>query len=744
MEYLDIAACSTGLNVDVPLFWSKLQRNMTTTADANELWTYAANTAASMALVHPDYSTFGGRLARQALDMRLPTHVFSEAVCGPQRPFLDAKFVAAVEENAAALDAMVAGVRVEFDLFGFRTVEGAYLIKADGRVLETPEMMYARVAVGLHGSALDAVRETFTLLVQRKLSHATPTMFNAGSRSAQLSSCFLLDMKADSIVGIYDTLKQCALVSKYAGGIGLAIHKIRAAGSRIRGTMGHSNGLVPMMRVFSDTARYVDQGGGRRKGSIATFLEPWHADIHDWLQLRKQVGKEELRARDVNLGLWVPDLFMRRVQAKDGMWSLFCPDEAPGLCDVHSGAFEALYTRYEAEGRARRVVKAVDLFHEFLDMQIETGEPYLMFKDACNRLSNQQHLGTIKSSNLCTEIVQFTDPDNTAVCNLSAVILDSFVSADGTTFDFDDLQRVVAVAVRNMNRIIDVNYYPITEAQAHNTTHRPVGLGVIGLADAFARMGMAYGDERSRVLNRQIFETMYFAAASTSHALALEFGPHASFKGSPMAAGKFQFDLKNVAVSDERHNWTGLREAIVRDGIRNSLLIALMPTASTAQITGRSESFEPITNTMFSRRVLAGDFTIVNRHMVRELEGLGLWTPEIRSAIVGARGSLQKIDAIPPDVRERFRTVWEIPHRTVLELAIDRSPFVCQSQSLNVHMADPTREKLSGNAFMAWRHEQKTAQYYLRRQPVADALQFAHLMDAPAVTEEPSCLMCSA
>ncbi len=610
-----------------------------------------------------------------------------------------------------------------FDFFAFKTLERSYLMRMDGKVWERPQQMWMRVSVGIHKDDIDSAIETYNLMSQKFFTHATPTLFNAGAPRPQMSSCFLLTMKDDSIEGIFDTLKQCASISKYAGGIGLSIHNIRATDSYIRGTGGSSNGIVPMLRVFSDTARYVDQGGGKRKGSFAVYLEPWHADIEEFLELKKNHGKEEARARDLFYALWVPDLFMQRVK-DDGEWSLFCPNEAPGLADTVGDEFMALYERYEKEGRARRTVKAQALWFKIIDSQVETGTPYMLYKDACNLKSNQQNLGVIKSSNLCTEIIEYTSPDEVAVCNLASLCLGKFVTAEGK-YDFEELRRITKVVTRNLNKVIEANFYPIPEARRSNMRHRPIGIGVQGLADAFIKMRMPYDSEEARQLNRDIFETIYYGAVEASMELAMRDGAYETFKGSPASEGRLQFDLweeePNPALG---WDWTGLKAKVVEHGLRNSLLVAPMPTASTASIMGNVEAFEPFHSNIFSRRVLAGDYAVINKYMLRDLCERGLWTTAIRNQIIAERGSIQNVREIPADIKALYKTVWEIKQRHIIDMAADRGPFICQSQSLNLHVAEPTIRKISAMHFYAWSRGLKTGQYYLRTKPKADAIQF--------------------
>jgi ribonucleoside-diphosphate reductase subunit M1 len=629
----------------------------------------------------------------------------------------------------------------DYDYFGFKTLERSYLLRVNGKVVERPQHMLMRVSVGIHGTDIDKAVETYHLLSEKWFTHASPTLFNAGTPRPQLSSCFLVAMKSDSIEGIYDTLKECASVSKSAGGIGLSIHDIRAVGSYIRGTNGTSNGIVPMLRVFNDTARYVDQGGGKRKGAFAIYLEPWHADIFDFLDLRKNHGKEEARARDLFYGLWVNDLFMQRVEA-GGEWSLFCPAEAPGLADVWGADFDALYAKYEAEGRAKRVVKAQTLWFAILEAQVETGNPYMLYKDTCNRKSNQQNLGTIRCSNLCTEIVEYTSPGETAVCNLASIALPRFVrerdaapassgrpklagSLDAPTryFDFDRLAEVTRVVARNLNKIIDINFYPVEPAKNSNLKHRPIGIGVQGLADAFILLGLPFDSEGAKQLNKEIFEAIYFAALEESCALAERDGPYSSYAGSPSSKGVLQHDMWGVSPPGDRWDWGGLRARIAQHGLRNSLLLAPMPTASTSQILGNNECFEPYTSNIYVRRVLSGEFTVVNQHLLTDLTRLGLWSADVKNELVAANGSVADLD-IPADLKELYKTVWEIRQRVLVDMAADRGAFIDQSQSFNVHMSDANFGKLTSLHFHAWRAGLKTGLYYLRTRAAADAIKF--------------------
>jgi ribonucleoside-diphosphate reductase subunit M1 len=628
-----------------------------------------------------------------------------------------------------------------------QTLERSYLLRVNGRIVERPQHMLMRVSVGIHMGDIDSAIKTYHLMSERWFTHASPTLFNAGTPRPQLSSCFLICMKDDSIEGIYDTLKQCACISKSAGGIGLSIHNIRATSSYIRGTNGTSNGIVPMLRVFNDTARYVDQGGGKRKGAFAIYLEPWHADIFDFLDCRKNTGKEEARARDLFYGLWTPDLFMRRVES-GGDWTLFCPNEAPGLADCWGAEFDALYSKYESEGRGKKTIKAQQLWFAILDAQIETGNPYMLFKDACNGKSNQQNLGCIKSSNLCTEIVEFTSAEETAVCNLASLALPRYVvendpSSPGASrdagrklvgslragvrsFDHDKLYEVVRQATANLNRIIDINYYPVEEARVSNMRHRPIGLGVQGLADVFLLLGLPFDSPAAAQLNKEIFETIYFAALEESCAQAERDGPYETYAGCPVSRGVLQQDMWGVSESPSgsRHDWAGLRARIARHGVRNSLLVAPMPTASTSQILGNNECFEPYTSNIYARRVLSGEFTVVNQHLLADLTELGIWDAATKNALISHNGSVQALPQVPAALKELYKTVWEIKQRVLVDMAADRGAYIDQSQSFNVHLADANAGKLTSLHFHAWKRGLKTGMYYLRTRAAADAVKF--------------------
>lgn len=691
----------------------------------------AAETAASLTAMHPDYALLAARIAISNLHketlksfsetMKALYHYIDPAT-GQKAPLLADEVMQVVNQNAEQLDSAIIYSRdYDYDYFGFKTLERSYLLKMNGKVAERPQHLLMRVAVGIHQSDIAAAIKTYELMSEKWYTHATPTLFNAGTPKPQLSSCFLLSLKEDSIDGIYDTLKQTAKISQSAGGIGLSIHNVRATGSYIRGTNGTSNGVVPMLRVFNDTARYVDQGGGKRKGSFAIYLEPWHADIFDFLDLKKNHGKEELRARDLFFALWIPDLFMKRVE-ENGKWSLFCPNEAPGLHDCWGDEFEALYRRYEQEDRARKTVDAQELWFAILESQIETGTPYMLYKDAANRKSNQQNLGTIRSSNLCTEIIEYTSADEVAVCNLASVALPRFVTPD-LQFDHQKLYEITYTVTRNLNKVIDVNYYPVEEARRSNMRHRPIGIGVQGLADVFILMRHPFESPEARKLNREIFETLYFASMSASCDMAREEGAYESYAGSPLSRGMFQFDLWGVTPS-KRWDWDELRARVAQYGARNSLLLAPMPTASTSQILGNNECFEPYTSNIYSRRVLSGEFVVVNKHLLHDLVNEGLWNLALKDKIVAANGSVQNIKEIPEHLRELYRTAWEIKQKTIIDMAADRGAFICQSQSMNVFMTDVNFAKLTSMHFYAWKAGLKTGMYYLRTKAAAQAVKF--------------------
>ena len=695
-----------------------------------ELDNLAAETAASLTVKHPDYALLASRIAISNLhkntiksfsDTMKLLYECKDHKAGKAAPLLADDVWAVIQQHHELLDSTIIYDRdYAFDYFGFKTLEKSYLLKVDGKVAERPQHMYMRVAIGIHKNDIDAAIKTYHMMSERWFTHATPTLFNAGTPKPQMSSCFLLTMKDDSIDGIYDTLKQTAKISQSAGGIGLSIHGIRATGSYIGGTNGTSNGIIPMLRVYNDTARYVDQGGGKRKGAFAIYLEPWHADVFEFLDLRKNHGKEELRARDLFYALWIPDLFMKRVE-ENGDWSLFCPHEAPGLHECWGEEFEKLYNQYEQEKRMRRTVKAQDLWFAILDAQIETGTPYLLYKDSANRKSNQQNLGTIKSSNLCTEILEYTSPDEVAVCNLASLALPRFV-IDGQ-FDHNKLYEITYEATKNLNKIIDYNYYPVKEAETSNLRHRPIGLGVQGLADVFILLRMPFESDEAKQLNKDIFETIYFAAMTASKDLAKVEGAYETFAGSPASKGQFQFDMWGVEPS-LRWDWYSLKAEVMKHGVRNSLLVAPMPTASTSQILGNNECFEPYTSNIYVRRVLSGEFVVVNKHLLKDLIDLGLWNDDMKNRIIAHNGSIQKIDGIPDNIKEIYKTVWEIKQRNLIDMAADRGAYICQSQSLNLFVDTPTNGKLTSMHFYAWKRGLKTGMYYLRTKAATQAVQF--------------------
>ncbi len=707
----------------------------------SELDNLAAETAASLTTKHPDYALLASRIAVSNLHKNTnksfsktmeALYNYIDPKTGKKAPLIADDVHEIIQKNAQELDSTIIYDRdFGYDYFGFKTLERSYLLKLNGQVAERPQHMVMRVAVGIHKDDIASAIETYNLMSERWFTHATPTLFNAGTPKPQMSSCFLLTVKDDSIDGIYDTLKSCAKISQSAGGIGLSIHNIRATGSYIRGTNGTSNGIIPMLRVFNDTARYVDQGGGKRKGSFAIYLEPWHADIYEFLDLRKNTGKEEARARDLFTAMWTPDLFMKRVE-ENSTWSLFCPNEAPGLADCWGAEFEALYTRYEQEGKARKTIQARELWTAIIDSQIETGNPYMLYKDACNSKSNQQNLGTIKSSNLCTEIIEYTAPDEIAVCNLASIALPRFVE-DGK-FDHQKLFDITYVITKNLNKIIDRNYYPVAEARNSNMRHRPIGIGVQGLADAFILMRFPFDSPEAVQLNKEIHETIYYASMTASKDLSKKDGPYESYPGSPVSKGIFQFDMWNVTPSP-RWEWDILKEEVKTHGVRNSLLLAPMPTASTSQILGNNECFEPYTSNIYSRRVLSGEFVIVNKHLLKDLVKLGIWNDSLKNKIIIANGSVQNIAEIPENVKALYKTVWEISQKVIINMAADRGAYICQSQSLNLFVQDANFAKLSSMHFYGWKAGLKTGMYYLRTKAAADAIKFT--ADAAAAKELP-------
>ena len=749
MKYIDPAAVTL-----------RVTRGIHPGITTRQLDDLAAETAAFMSTSHFQYSTLAARICSSNLTkdtdnsyLNVVTKMrnYIHPKTKDSAPLVSEELFQVVskyeKEIQKALDENM-HMDFEYDYFAFKTLERAYLLKMDGKVVERPQYMLMRVSIGMHGFDIESVIDTYKLMSNKKFTMATPTLFNSGTERPQMSSCFLLKMKEDSISGIYDTMKDCALISKYAGGIGLSIHNVRAAGSYIRGTTGISNGLVNMLRVFNNTARYVDQGGGRRKGSIAVYLEPHHADIEAFLDLKKNHGNDMERARDLFYALWVSDLFMKRVEKNDE-WSLFCPDEAPGMSEVYGDEFEELYVKYEKEGLAKKTMKARDLFNKILDSQVETGTPYVLFKDAINKKSNHQNLGVIQSSNLCTEIMQYTSKDEIAVCNLASINLSSLVKNKYTEeayFDFEELENITKKVTVNLNQVIDKNFYPVPEAENSNKKHRPIGIGIQGLADAFIMMRLPFASKDAMKLNVDIFETMYYASVSSSIDLSEKHGAYSTYEGSPMSKGIFQFDMWGVTPSD-RYDWSALRERMLVHGIRNSLLIAPMPTASTASILGNNESFEPFTSNVYNRRVLAGEFCVINKHLLKDLTDLGIWNDKTKEELMSNKGSVQNIEGLPKNLKELYKTVWEIPQKVILDQAMGRGPYICQSQSMNVHMAEPSRNKLSSMLFYGWNKGNglKTGMYYLRSRPKADSIQYAiDKMDKKVqVEEEEVCESCS-
>ena len=705
----------------------------------SELDNLAAEVAATNTITHPDYALLASRIAVSNLHKNTKKS-FSETITdlyeyvdpktNEKAPLISDEVYDIIKKNADIFDSTIIYDRdFRYDFFGFKTLERSYLLKLNGEVAERPQQMLMRVAVGIHKKDIDSAIETYNYMSEGWFTHATPTLFNSGTPKPQMSSCFLLTTKEDSIAGIYDTLKQCAQISQSAGGIGLSIHDIRASGSYIRGTNGTSNGVVPMLRVFNDTARYVDQGGGKRKGSFAIYVEPWHADIFDFLDLKKNHGKEEQRARDLFYALWIPDLFMKRVE-ENGDWTLMCPNECPGLSEAYGKKFEKLYNKYESEGKGRKKIKAQELWFKILESQIETGTPYMLYKDAANEKSNQKNLGTIKSSNLCTEIIEYTAHDEVAVCNLASIALPKFV-VDGK-FDHEKLFNVTYRVTKNLDKVIDANYYPVPEARNSNMRHRPIGIGVQGLADAFILMRHAFDSPEAKQLNKEIFETIYYAALTASKDLAIENGPYETWKGSPISKGVFQFDMWKVKPTD-RWEWDLLREEVKKHGVRNSLLLAPMPTASTAQILGNNECFEPYTSNIYTRRVLSGEFIIVNKHLLRDLVKLGIWNDRLKNKLMASNGSIQKIDEIPDNIKELYKTAWEISQKEILDMAADRGAYIDQSQSLNIFMENANFAKLTSMHFYGWKAGLKTGMYYLRTKSATDAIKFT--LDKSVIAE---------
>ena len=699
----------------------------------SELDNLAAEIAATMTTTHPDYAKLAARISVSNLhkntkksfsETMTDLYVYVNPRTGKKAPLLSDEVYNVIKENADKLDSTIIYNRdFGYDYFGFKTLERSYLLKLNGQIAERPQHMLMRVSIGIHLNDLESAIETYELMSKKYFTHATPTLFNSGTPKPQMSSCFLLTMKDDSIDGIYDTLKQTARISQSAGGIGLAIHNVRATGSYIAGTNGTSNGIVPMLQVYNDTARYVDQGGGKRKGSFAIYLEPWHADIFDFLDLKKNHGKEEMRARDLFYAMWIPDLFMKRVQ-EAGEWTLMCPNECPGMSDVHSEAFEELYLKYEAAGKGRKTIKARELWEKILESQIETGTPYMLYKDAANRKSNQQNLGTIKSSNLCTEIMEYTSPDEVAVCNLASIALPMFIK--NGEFDHKELFRITKRVTKNLNRVIDRNYYPVKEAENSNFRHRPIGLGVQGLADTFIKLRLPFTSDEAKTLNQEIFETLYYAALTASMEEAKEDGPYQTYEGSPISKGKFQHNLWNIKDEElsGRWDWAKLRKQVLENGVRNSLLVAPMPTASTSQILGNNECFEPYTSNIYTRRVLSGEFIVVNKHLLEDLVELGLWNDSLKQDIMRANGSVQGIESIPQDIKDLYKTVWELSMKDIIDMSRHRGYFIDQSQSLNLFLEGATMAKLTSMHFYAWKSGLKTGMYYLRTKSAVDAIKF--------------------
>ena len=701
----------------------------------SELDNLAAEVAASMTTRHPDYALLASRISVSNLhkdtkksftETMNDLYQYVNPKTGKKAPMIADDVIKIIRKNSEILDSTIIYDRdFSYDYFGFKTLERSYLLRINGQIAERPQHMLMRVSIGIHKDDIEAAINTYELMSQKFFTHATPTLFNAGTPKPQMSSCFLLSMKEDSIDGIYDTVKQCAKISQSAGGIGLSIHDVRATGSYIRGTNGVSNGIVPMLRVFNDTARYVDQGGGKRKGSFAIYLEPWHADVFDFLNLRKNHGKEEMRARDLFFALWTPDLFMQRVK-EDGEWTLMCPNECPGLADAYGADFEKLYTKYEKQGKGRKTIAARELWSHVVESQIETGTPYMLYKDACNEKSNQKNLGTIRSSNLCTEILEYTAPDEVAVCNLASIALPMFINEETNAFDHEKLFNITKVITRNLNKVIDRNYYPVAEAKNSNMRHRPVGLGVQGLADTFIKLRLPFDSAEAKQLNSDIFETIYFASLTSSCEVAKEEGAYQSYEGSPISQGIFQFNMWGAKEEElsGRWAWDELRSMIKEHGVRNSLLLAPMPTASTSQILGNNECFEPYTSNIYTRRVLSGEFVVVNKHLLLDLVQLGLWNDEMKNEIIKANGSVQGIDSIPDNIKAIYKTVWEMKMKDIIDMSADRGRFIDQSQSLNLFIDQPNMGKITSMHFYAWEKGLKTGMYYLRTKAATQAIQF--------------------
>ncbi|MGY5356062.1 ribonucleoside-diphosphate reductase subunit alpha [Wenyingzhuangia sp. IMCC45467] len=717
----------------------------------SELDNLAAEIAATLTTAHPDYAKLAARISVSNLHKNTEKsfsatmkelYEYVNPRTGLASPLLSDEVYKVIQENSALLDSSIVYDRdFNYDYFGFKTLERSYLLKINGQIAERPQQMLMRVSIGIHLNDIEEAIETYNLMSKKFFTHATPTLFNSGTPKPQMSSCFLLQMQDDSIDGIYDTLKQTAKISQSAGGIGLSIHNIRATGSYIRGTNGTSNGIIPMLKVYNDTARYVDQGGGKRKGSFAIYIEPWHADIFEFLDLRKNTGAEEKRARDLFLALWISDLFMKRVE-ENGEWTLMCPNECPGLYDTYGEEFEALYTKYEAEGKGRKTIKARELWEKVLESQIETGNPYMLYKDAANRKSNQKNLGVIRSSNLCTEIMEYTAKDEVAVCNLASIAIPMFVETNDKGekfFNHQNLYKVVKKVTRNLDTVIDRNYYPVKEAENSNMRHRPVGLGIQGLADAFIMLRMPFTSDEAKQLNKDIFETLYFAAVESSMEIATKKGAYSTFEGSPMSQGEFQFNMWGVNDEDlsGRWNWAELREKVKKNGVRNSLLVAPMPTASTSQILGNNEAFEPYTSNIYTRRVLSGEFIVVNKHLLEDLVELGLWNNALKEELMRANGSIQHIEGIPQDLKDLYKTVWELSMKDIIDMSRQRGYFIDQSQSLNLFMEDANYSKLTSMHFYAWKSGLKTGMYYLRTKSAVNAIKFTLNNDKKKEEDKP-------
>lgn len=711
----------------------------------SELDNLAAEIAATMTTTHPDYASLAARISVSNLhkntiksfsETMKDLHDYVNPITGKKASLISDEVYKVIKKNAEELDSKIIYNRdFGYDYFGFKTLERSYLLKINGQIVERPQHMLMRVSVGIHLDDLEAVTDTYELMSKKYFTHATPTLFNSGTPKPQMSSCFLLTMQDDSIDGIYDTLKQTAKISQSAGGIGLSIHNIRSTGSYISGTNGTSNGIVPMLRVFNDTARYVDQGGGKRKGSFAIYIEPWHSDIFDFLDLKKNHGKEEMRARDLFYAMWLPDLFMKRVE-KNAKWTLMCPNECPGLYDCHGDEFDKLYLKYEKQSKGRKTIKARELWEKILESQIETGTPYMLYKDSANRKSNQKNLGTIRSSNLCTEILEYTSKDEIAVCNLASIALPMFVEKG--EFNHQKLYDVTVRVTKNLNKVIDRNYYPVKEAENSNFRHRPIGLGVQGLADAFIKLRMPFTSEKAKELNQDIFETLYFAALNASVEESKKDGPYKTYKGSPISKGEFQHNMWGVEDKElsGRWNWGKLRKDVLKHGVRNSLLVAPMPTASTSQILGNNECFEPYTSNLYTRRVLSGEFIIVNKHLLKDLVELGLWNEDMKQELMRSNGSIQDIKQIPDELKELYKTVWEMSMKDIIDMARHRGYFIDQSQSLNLFMEGATMSKLTSMHFYAWKSGLKTGMYYLRTKSAIDPIKFTLEKKDKAEVEE--------